>query len=86
MTEYKVSTAGSLYNLENEKEKYIQFLKKLGFRFIPATGFFEGMHNIEPNEIIMQISNLQELQEFIKNVGRIVLDEDSIIIYDDYME
>ena len=38
------------------------------------------------DEWVVKISNLKQLQEFIKENGQIVLDEDSIVIYDDYIE
>lgn len=35
---------------------------------------------------VVKISNLKQLQLFIKKYGRVVVDEDTITIYDDYIE
>lgn len=37
-------------------------------------------------EWAVKISNLKQLQDFIKKYGSVVVDEDSLIIYDDYIE
>ena len=35
---------------------------------------------------VVKISNLKQLQKFIETNGQIVMSEDSITIYDDYLE
>lgn len=35
---------------------------------------------------VIRITSLKQLQEFIKKYGKVIIDEDSIIIYDAYVE
>jgi hypothetical protein len=79
---FTLSTSGYLYRKE-DKEK----LEKLGFKFEseeykPGT----GTYCIEDHKPVVNIDTLETLIDFIKIWGQIVLDVDTIKIYDDYID
>ena len=45
-----------------------------------------GNFDTEWDEWAVEINTLEELQAFVKKHGSIILDDDEIIIYDDYIE
>ncbi len=78
---FKISTIGAFYN-KNEATK----LKTLGFQF--ETGEFiygKSYHKIQSPDSWLEIHTLEELTRFIKEYGTIIIDEDTIEIYDDYL-
>lgn len=74
MMKFNLSTSGWSYSEQDE----ISRLEKLGFTFGPRK-YIAGEPTIE-------INTLDELMEFVKEYGQIVLDIDTIEIYDDYRE
>lgn len=82
---FKVKTVDSFYN-ESDKKR----LESIGFKFDERNPEFEFPGpwfklSFEPE---IEINSLEELQEFAKTHGDIILGEkfDSIEIYDDYKE
>jgi len=65
-------------NTDLEKEKY----EKLGFKY---SKYGEYWYNNFPGPTI-EISTLEELMEFVREYGKIVLKEGKITIYDTYLE
>ena len=75
---FKLSTTGYFYPQEDRRKK----LSELGFTFKPSD-FKE--FSIEGNPEI-EIETLDELMDFTKKYGEIIIDGKSIEIYDDYRE
>ena len=73
----ELTTTESLYN-DNEIEK----LKPLGFEFNFKNGGYWKTHK----EVFIEINSIDELMDFIKKYGRIVIEDNVIEIYDDYRE
>jgi hypothetical protein len=73
---YKISIAEHFYEEKDEN------LEKLGFSF-EQQGSYEYMIDGDPT---IEISSLEELQKFVREYGNIVLSEDSITIYNGYLE
>ena len=80
---FTLSTAGNFYS-KDKAEK----LKGLGFEFKISEVTFNYNKNYMKKDNIptIEINTLEELMKFIKVHGSIVLDEDEITIYDDYLE
>jgi hypothetical protein len=77
---YKLTTSGCFYRDESKRKK----LEKLGFSFEETS---HGMKiKRDDNDVVIEISTLEELHKFIRKYGDIVMGEDSIEIYDDYRE
>lgn len=76
----------SYFNTEEEKKKY----EKLGFKFTRYTDkIFHSIPDWVTNSAVepsIEISTLEELLAFIKEYGEVVINEDSITIYDGYQE
>lgn len=51
---------------------------------VDNTGISRRLEDTE--EWVVRISSLKQLQDFIKEYGDVIVDEDSIIIYDSYIE
>lgn len=51
---------------------------------VDISGISRRLEDIE--QWLVRISNLKQLQDFIKEYGNVIIDEDSIMIYDDYIE
>ncbi len=82
---YNLNVAGYYY------EKPDQSLIDLGFEFIKTTRNAWNFSNAEytictQKQIQIDITSFKQLKEFIKKYGRIVLTEDSILIYNAYIE
>lgn len=81
---FRLDTSGSLY----EPEKAAR-LEALGFRFEPDPRE-PGARLYKPLELNLdvttEIATLEELVEFTRKWGRVVLSEGEIEIYDDYRE
>ena len=76
-------TKASDWNSTEDKIKY----EKLGFKFEPEKdSYFKHTpwYTVENSEI--EFNTLEELLNFIKKYGEIILYEDEITIYDDYIE
>jgi len=71
---------------EETKKKY----EVLGFKYKydNENNWYSGepWMTIRPDEVDIEINSLEELIEFVKKWGPIVLNEDNITIYDDYLE
>lgn len=71
------------FNLTTVKYRYepkeIPDLEKLGFEF-RADG------TMEKDEVSIEFSTLEELAEFSKKWGALIIDGEDITIYDDYIE
>jgi hypothetical protein len=79
--QFKLKTAGNFYPDVSSRAK----LEKLGFKFEPSD-YKEYMKADLDDEPTIEITTLDELMDFIKEYGSIVLDEDCLTIYDDYLE
>lgn len=82
---FKLRTAGRFYTEENK-----EILGTLGFKFKEETSTFTAVEkyclddSVQPTQII---NTLEELLEFTVKYGDIIMREDNtIIIYDDYIE
>ena len=82
---FRLETSGFFY-----KKSSVIELEKLGFVFNPprADEFvsFNNQYTKQDGEVFIEIKDLPELIKFIKKYGEIVMDTDSIEIYDDYRE
>lgn len=80
---YKLSQAKSYVNNETKNE-----LEKLGFSYVKEKEIpiYGDWYCKNENDLFIEINTLEKLQEFVKKYGKIVLSEDSIIIYNDYLE
>ena len=81
---FKLSSSGAFYRPEEAKE-----LESLGFTFKTTKeiyGTFRHAEFYKDGESEVEINTLEELLQFIKRVGRVVIDENEIEIYDDYRE
>jgi len=78
---FKLHTAGHFYNKSDKTD-----LEQLGFTFrkTQISGRDYALNNV--NDAYIELNNIDELMQFIKKWGRVVVDKDSIIIYDDYLE
>lgn len=76
---FELSTAGNFYSNASEIEK----LKKLGFKFEWLEEYNKYAISNYPE---IHISTMDELMDFIKEYGRIIIDEGVIKIYDNYLE
>ena len=79
----KLRTAGYFYN-----EGDTEHLEELGFTFREHAMY---LANRLPKLIIcgkpeINFSTLEELMAFVSKHGQVVLDDDTITIYDDYLE
>jgi hypothetical protein len=81
---FTVKTSGYFYNNDDEMER----LKKLGFTFKnTAIGIREHTNYVkEQYEVEIEVSSLEELVNMTKEYGRIIIDENTLEIYDDYRE
>ena len=74
---FELITTESVYN-----EDEIEELKPLGFEF----NFKNGGYWKTNKEVSIEINSIDELMDFIKQYGRIVIEDNTIEIYDDYRE
>ncbi len=80
---FELRTAGNFY------DKYMaDKLGILGFKFtVCKDGMpFAGKFYKTPARVILELYSLEDLARFIKEWGSVIVDDDSITIYDDYLE
>lgn len=83
---FKLSTSANLYLKESNKEE-IEKLKSFGFKFHDYRSISgSDTEVIECDEAQIEINTLEELIEFSREWGTIIVDQDSIEIYNDYRE
>jgi len=76
-----LSTVGLYYTIEDAKK-----LEELGFKF-DDNGFSKRLcKRIITRSVEINISSLEELLEFSKKWGELIISGNEIIIYDDYRE
>ena len=80
---FKLKTSAYSYSREDARE-----LEPLGFTFKERIDFMTGMKKLvqEKYESEIEINSLEELVNFSKQWGELVLNQDSIEIYNDYRE
>lgn len=77
--EFNIETAGYFYPNKLDRDK----LELIGFTFIPTGDAYKfKIHG----EVIKNINSLDELNQFIKDYGTIIIDKDTITLYDNYIE
>lgn len=81
--QFKLTTSRTYY-----KEEVAEPLKKFGFAFYQHShkGIFEPLVIDEETDVFLNISTLEELSEFVKEVGPVVFSKYGIEIYNDYRE
>jgi len=70
-------------------EKDVDRYKKLGFNFDNCQKRYYkiGRYCIEPNDdLTIEINTIDELQKFIEEYGTVIVDNESITIYNDWIE
>lgn len=80
---YKLNTAGHAY-----KKEQIAPLEALGFKFIPCDwtwGNYDAMLENE-QDVTITLNTLDDLHALIEKVGSLVVSQDEITIYDNYLE
>ena len=84
--EFKIDTVNNYYSEKSCLEQ-VNRLGKLGFqsKFI-KNGYFEGKYEKKDGQVSTIINSIDDLVTFIENYGTIIMDEDTIIIYDGYNE
>lgn len=80
---FELTTSGNFYSKSD-----IQKLENLGFKFKDWNNkdSLVKADKYKIGESLIEINSLDELINFVKKYGSIVLDENSIEIYDDYRE
>ena len=81
---FRLTTAGCFYSEQDAKK-----LSSLGFKLQPTCeqpGVRFGGWYMQNGQTTIEINTLDELMEFVKEWGDIVLSESGIQIYDDYRE
>lgn len=84
---FKLYTAKTFYEMSGEENKEKEKLEKLGFVFKIYKSDWrvsEEWHLVESSTI--DINSLEELMVLIKEWGNVVVSEDDITIYNDYLE
>lgn len=76
---FNLKTTAYLYKGEEVKE-----LQELGFEFKKSD--MKDKFYIKDKLVEIEVTSLEELISFIKKYGQIILDENSIEIYNDYRE
>lgn len=82
---FRLITAGTYYS-----KKQAEGLMKLGFVFEPVNeSQFKKLHNpsfrmVESN-VFIEINTLEELLAFSDEWGSLIIDQDTIQIFDDYL-
>jgi len=76
---------GNVQSFYDEGNKYMELLKTLGFVFeLCPSG---SQYWVTPrSENTVEINTLEELLELVDKVGNLIIDKESITIYDDYIE
>ena len=78
---FDLSTVGYFYTVEDAKK-----LEELGFQF-DNNGYDKRLcKRIITRSVEINISSLEELLEFSKKWGELIISGNEIIIYDDYRE
>lgn len=78
---FNLSTVGQFYTVEDAKK-----LEELGFEF-DDNGFSKRLcKRMITRSVEINISSLEELLEFSKKWGELIISGNEIIIYDDYRE
>lgn len=77
--EFIIETAGTYYPKKEDRDK----LELLGFTFSPTNNNYEFAIC---GNITKSITSLDELEQFIKTYGTIIVDLNRITIYDYYLE
>ena len=75
---FRLDTACDSYNIDG-----VEDLKVLGFEFELINGSY--LHKLD-TEVFINFKSLQELVEFTEKWGSLIFNEDSITIYDGYIE
>jgi hypothetical protein len=73
----------------DEEVKLVEAYMKLGFKFsISYDKLNKRVFWIKDRIVIpeIEINSLEELMEFISEYGELIVDEDKIVIYNDYIE
>ena len=77
---FKLRTSGTFYQFEEDRNR----LSKIGFRFEPSD--YLKFTIIRDNDLKIEINTLEELIQFTKKYGEVIIDKESIEIYDNYRE
>ncbi len=81
---FELSTSGMFYS---DKEQ-VEGLKELGFTFEPSRSFTKRDRGVDDyvisGEPTIEIETLEELVAFSERWGEIIVEKDSIEIYDNY--
>ena len=76
---FSIKTTDHFYEYQEDRDK----LSKLGFTFKESE---YRRFRIDEADVFHEINTLEELINFIKEYGEIVMTENSIEIYNDYRE
>ena len=91
---FQVTTSASTYPDGRRKKN----LEKLGFKFTPHDEHYNSLfqtiwkskkqmfHMDYDQDIKINIEDLKDLLQFSKKFGKLIIDENTIEIYDDYRE
>jgi len=81
----RLRTTNTLFNKEISSEiNYVERLKKLGFEF--ETDKWGSWTINDDKKVFIEINSFKDLTDFIKEWGDVILNEDTIQIYDGYNE
>lgn len=84
---FEVTTAETHYHVDSDE---VGILKEFGFSFEETPPFWENDKRnylrIKDEDVFVEINTLEELLEFTKKYGNIVFGENSIIIYNGWLE
>jgi uncharacterized protein with ACT and thioredoxin-like domain len=78
---FEISTVKSFYNKEEAKK-----LKNIGFCFEKIQDCDDFYLDCRKKKVFININTLEELMNLQKIYGKLVINSETIIIYDDYLE
>ena len=82
MTTFKLTTAAFSYSAEEAAK-----LKKLGFEFESTGHYSFSLDRLKiSNKPTIDMNVITDMVDFIDEYGAVIVDGDSIKIYDDYVE
>jgi len=77
---FNLTSSGYFYHTESKLK-----LEKLGFKFRPETFGSYEFYKID-NDLTININSLDDIINLSKEFGELVINENTIEIYDDYRE
>ena len=78
---FNLSASGGLYNIS-----HVVKYQTVGFRFEKYGDYGNNYKIIRDKDLTIEFNTIDEIVEFTKRFGEIIIENDSIEIYDNYRE